>query len=45
MQPLLEGASQSVLSVLDDACDLLYLGHLAHADTLQSIPRGLKRRP
>ena len=45
VRPLLEGASQSVLSVLDDACDLLYLGHLAHADTLQRIPRGLADAP
>ena len=45
VRPLLEDASQSVLSVLDDACDLLYLGHLAHADTLQSIPRGLSDAP
>ena len=45
VRPLLEDASQSVLSVLDDACDLLYLGHLAHADTLQRIPRGLSDAP
>ncbi len=45
VRPLLEGASQSVLKVLDDACDLLYLGHLAHADTLQRIPRGLSDAP
>ena len=45
IRPLLQDASQSVLSVLDDACDLLYLGHLAHADTLQSIPRGLSDAP
>jgi len=45
VRPLLEDASQSVLKVLDDACDLLYLGHLAHADTLQSIPRGLSDAP
>ncbi len=45
VRPLLEGASRSVLKVLDDACDLLYLGHLAHADTLQRIPRGLSDAP
>ena len=45
VRPLLEDASQSVLKVLDDACDLLYLGHLAHADTLQRIPRGLSDAP
>ena len=45
VRPLLEDAAQSVLSVLDEACDLLYLGHLAHADTLQRIPRGLADAP